>query len=414
MGFNTSGAASGAAAGSSFGPWGAAIGGLAGGFLSPDNQAVQLPTPPTLASPVTPGAVSGQYGQSYIDPVTGKVTYTSSTGNLSSTSLGNQDLQSKLMGYGGTNYDQLIAQQQAKINSLSPARGWAAYGPSTSPGSGVPIPQLKDFFPQGVDPMFNTLSKDKLDAINQNYQNAMKTYQGNADSSNAALIDANNYLDTLNQAKSQAAKPNAMLDYLDHGPDNANYLQGEVTKQFQNAQLANQNANASRGMGSSSMSEIGNAGNAQNLALGILGAQNQAGQQNYTNRNTMLNYLSGQNQQDLSAEQMRGSLNNQQMGQGQQVGMNQSGLQTQQGVAQAGLNWQGSMANANQQQTQNMQNQNNFGSAMGALGNAAGQYNSSQQMQNWLNNQNQVNGTPGSAGTAYGNWMANNAGHYGG
>ena len=49
-----------------------------------------------------------------------------------------------------------------------------------------------------------------------------------------------------------------------------------MTNQFKNAELANQNAMAKRGMGSSAMSEIGSAGNLQALAQNILGAQVQA------------------------------------------------------------------------------------------------------------------------------------------
>jgi len=417
MGFSGQGAASGAAAGSAFGPWGAAIGGVAGGLFG-DSSSSSTPAAPVLANPTTPGAVVGQYGNSYIDPVTGQITYNSSAGNLSQTSLLNQNLQSQLMGYGGTGNSiaQQIAQQQAQLSNLQNPQGLGPYSAysglgglgnnsmGTNPGSS-PMPKLSDFYPPGTNMQAISMggfSKGQTDAAAQNYANALKTWQGNQAAQNAQISSLQNNLQTLQGAQSQLGDSNPILDYLNHGPDQANYLQQETTKQFQNAQLANQNQNSARGMGSSSMQEIGTAGNDQNLALGILGAQNQAGQQNFANRNTMLNYLSGQNAQDLSAEQMRGSLNNQQMAQGQGVGQNMSNMTTQQNAAQAGLNFQGNMAGYNANQTNNIANQNGISSAAGIVGNSLGQSNTANAMQNWLNGQNnmqyQYNGGAGGSG----------------
>ena len=393
MGFNTSGAASGAAAGSSFGPWGALAGGVMGGFLG-SGDAPQAPPPPVLSDPRTPGAVTGQYGSSYIDPITGQITYNSSAGNLSKTSLLNHDLQSRLMGYGGSNeIDQLIKQQQAKILGLTP---WEASAGGTPWIEGDPNgPQPKDFGLSQFDTSGHDLLGGRFDAKKQaafdSYQNALKTFRSNNNAKSGALGQEQAYLQTLLDAKAKSGQPNSVLDYLNHGPDNANYLQGQVTQQYKNAQLANQQAMAARGMGSSSMNEIGGAANNQNLALGILGAQNQAGQQNFANRNTMLNYLTGQNAADTSAEAMRAGLNNQQMAQGQGIGMGLSQNQTSKDAAQAGLNWQGSMANFNGQQAQYAQNQNNFNSGMGALGQGLGQYQGNQAMKNWLDGQNKMN-----------------------
>jgi hypothetical protein len=430
MGFSTSGAMSGAAAGSSFSPWGAGIGALAGGFFGGGSSAGAPPPPPKIADPKTPGSVIGQYGSSYIDPVTGQVNYGGTSGNLSKTSLLNQNLQSQLMGYGG-NQDQingLIKQQQQKLSGYQPTQTSSfgnmitgmgqGFNGGAWQGSGVPG-ALHSLQPGGT---YDALTQDRLtqlapfgimgsnEADNTTYRNMLGTLQSNDQAKNAQSLDAQNYLDTLNAAKQQAGEPNPILSYLNHGPDNLNYLQGNVQKQFQNAELANRAQNAARGMGNSSMSEIGGAANAQNLALGIQGAQSAAGQQNFNNRNTMLNYLSGQNAQDLQAEGMRGGLNMQQMGQGQNVGLQMANAQTSKDAAQAGLNFQGSMAGFNANQANNMQNQNNFNSAMGAVGNAAGQYNSNQMMQNWLNNQNNMRDPNGGASDAYNQWMAQNAG----
>ena len=366
MGFNTAGAASGAAAGSSFGPWGAAIGGLAGGLMGGSGSP---PSAPQLPAYRTPGAVTGTYGSSYIDPVTGQVSYNSNAQQASSTSLMNQNLQSQLMGYGGTsgNLDSLINQYRAKVGTPGSATATGTTGsPFAFDASQFTLPG------GGFSPQQQT---------QQSNQAALATQKASDQA----------YLDQLLQTKAQMGQSNPILDYLNHGPDNLNYVQGNVTNQFKNAQLANQNANAARGMGSSSMSEIGNAANAQNLALGIQGAQSQAGQQNFANRNTMLNYLSGQNAQDLSAEQMRGNLYNQQMGMGQGVSQNLSNAIASQNAAQAGLNFQGNMAQFNANQANTAQTNNSLGSLGSALGNYNGQQNTNNLMQQWLNNQNQVN-----------------------
>ena len=112
------------------------------------------------------------------------------------------------------------------------------------------------------------------------------------------------------------------------------------------------------------------------FAANILGAQVQAGQQNFANRQAMLNYLSGQNAQDLSAEPSRGGLYNQQMGMGSATGQNWANNLTQQNVAQNAMNFQGQMAGYNA----DMANQAKTQNALGSLGSMAGLG-----MANWLN-----------------------------
>ena len=389
MGFKTGGAARGASAGSAFGPWGALAGGVLGGFMGGDSSTP--PTPPTMANPLRPGAVTGQYGQSYIDPVTGQITYAGTSGNRSGTSLLNSNLQSQLMGYGGTGNDiaNQIAQQRAKIASISGAGnnfGFGGQAGNTDPS------QPYNFSSAIGNMMMNDVSgpgSSAQQAYRANQNNQLAQYAGNKTAQQAQLADAQAYLATLENAQKQASGPNQMLDYLNHGPDQANTLQQQVMTQYQNAQKANQLAMAKRGMGTSTMNELTEGQNMRDLGLGISGAQIAAGQSNFNNRKAMLDYLSGQNAQDLSAEGMRGGLYNQQMAQGQGLGMQMSNNQSAADAANAGLQWQGQ----NAQYQAGQANQANINNNIGSLGSGLGQYQSNQAMQQWLNNQRNMGGS---------------------
>ena len=450
MPFNTggalSGAASGAAAGSSFGPWGAAIGGgigLLSGGLSGGSSG-PAPLPPTMAAPATPGAVTGTYGGSYINPITGQVTYASNTAMPSSTSMYNQNLMSQLMGYGGTGQDisRQVAAQQATLDRLkAQGVGKASLGDYISKDSGWIDPKTggvvdyQQFInKRGAD---NPLWTEFMRATGGNFgssnpdisfsnwakadyqrnvapaveslHNAEKTLQGNQAAYDQQLAGEQQKLASLQDYQSQmggasaSAAQNPLLAYLNNGPDQSNYLQNQMTTQYKNAELANQQGMAKRGMGSSAMSEIGSAGNRLGLAQGIQGAQIQAGQQNLGNRMTMLNYLSGQNAQEQQNQLGKENSYNQQMGMGQGVAQNMAGAITNQQAANAGMGWQGQMAGFNANQAQGMANQNAWGSTVNALGANANN------ISTWLKEQNDMQNA-GSAGTAYNAWMGANAG----
>ena len=427
MPFNTSGAisgaTSGAAAGASFGPWGAAIGGglglLSGGLSGGGGSA---PLPPTMATPATPGAVTGPYGGSYINPITGQITYSSTANMPSATSLYNQNLMSQLMGYGGTGQDisRQVAAQQATLDRLkSQGAGTASLGDFIAKDSGWIDPKtggLREFDPslQGeANPLwkefirstggsygggFANWAKDdyarNVAPAMESLKQAQQTLQGNQATYDAQLAAEQQKLAALQDYQTQmggasaSAAQNPILSYLNNGPDQSNYLQNQMTTQYKNAQLANQQSMAKRGMGSSAMSELGSVGNRLGLAQGIQGAQIQAGQQNLANRLSMLGYLSGQNAQDLSAETSRGGLYNQQMGMGQGVAQNMASALTNQQAANAGMGWQGQMAGFNANQAQGVANQNAWGSAANALGANANN------ISNWLNNQRGIASTP--------------------
>lgn len=426
-----SGAASGASAGSAFGPWGAAIGGgvglLAGGLSG--GSSGPAPLPPTMATPVTPGAVSGTYGGSYINPITGQITYSSTANMPSATSLYNQNLMSQLMGYGGTGQDisRQVAAQQATLDRLkAQGVGTASLGDYIAKDSGWIDPKTGgvidytqfinkrgadnplwtefmratggNFGSNNPDISFSNWAKAdyarNVAPAEQSLKQAQQTLQGNQATYDAQLAAEQQKLAALQDYQTQmggasaSAAQNPILSYLNNGPDQSNYLQNQMTTQYKNAQLANQQSMAKRGMGSSAMSEMGSVGNRLGLAQGIQGAQIQAGQQNLNNRLSMLGYLSGQNAQDLSAETSRGGLYNQQMGMGQGVAQNMAGALTNQQAANAGMGWQGAMAGFNANQAQGVANQNAWGSAANALGANANN------ISNWLNNQRGIASTP--------------------
>ncbi len=412
----------GTAAGAFFGPVGAGVGGALGGMVgSAFDKAPSAPLPPQLGAPATPGAVSGTYGGSYINPVTGQIVYASNANMPSSTQMYNQDLMSRLMGYGGGGQDltRQIAAQQGTLDRLKsqgagavkltdyvdPAwvskddpnkvinwqdyinkRGadnplWDLFMGSTNGNYGSKNPDIS--FSNWAKDTYNKFLAPKLES----YKKAADVAKGNEAVYNQQYADEQQKLATLQDyqtqmgSASEAASKNPILSYLNNGPDQSNYLQHQMTQQYKNAELANQQSMAKRGMGSSAMSEIGGAGNRLGLAQGIAGAQIQAGQQNYNNRLSMLGYLSGQNAQNVQTELGRGGLNNSQMGMGQGVGQNMASATTNQQAANQGMGWQGQMAGFNANQAQGIANQNVWGSAANALGANANN------ISNWLKNQ---------------------------
>ena len=127
MSFSGSGAGQGAAQaaqmGMAFGPWGALIGGVAGGamgYLSGDDPYQRTPY---LQAPDNPGGVLGDYGGMMRDPVTGLVTYTNNNfSGANSDLMRNRYLQDRLMGgtgAGATNdLDAQILFQQSIIDPI--------------------------------------------------------------------------------------------------------------------------------------------------------------------------------------------------------------------------------------------------------------------------------------------------------
>ena len=75
-------------------------GGVAQSVIAHNNQP-SAAVAPTLAAPITPGAVSGTYGSSYVDPVTGRVVYASNTTAPNLQTYQDQNTYNQLMGYGG-------------------------------------------------------------------------------------------------------------------------------------------------------------------------------------------------------------------------------------------------------------------------------------------------------------------------
>ena len=144
MGFNSkgamAGAASGASAGAAFGPWGAAIGGVAGaamGGFGPDGKPVQSNVP--VPQPQGPGGVRTSWGSgSYVDPLTGQVTYTSGQGAAGAGSvdrLRNQMLMDYIMGGGdsvGTDLKARIAEATARLKRAKQGPGADGQGPGAN------------------------------------------------------------------------------------------------------------------------------------------------------------------------------------------------------------------------------------------------------------------------------------------
>ena len=390
---------------------------------------------PTLNAPITPGAVSGTYGSSYIDPVTGRVTYASNTTAPNLQTYQDQNTYNQLMGYGGGGTDlnnQISSAQQtlaalqaqgpgsAKLSDYIPADWIGSDGNVIDPSSltnkrGADNPLWTEFMnatggnygSKNQDISFGKWAKD---AYNRNiapkltdFQNAQKTITGNTTAYNQQVQAAQDQLNSLKNIQTQVygtngtgtSQTNPMLSYLQNGPNQANYISQQVTDQYKNAQNLTNAQNAARGMGSSSMSELAQGQNQNQLAQGILGAQVTGGQNNFNNTTAMLNLLSGNKNAANATQATNTGLYNQQMSMGQGVGQNMSNQATQQQTAQTGLNMNAQQANTNSQIASNAALSNGLNSAAGALGSGLATSNTNNMMQQWLNNQNTVNnGTP--------------------
>lgn len=432
-----SGAASGAAAGTAIMPgWGTAIGAVAGGVMGGlSGGDSKPPTPPQLEGYPTIGAVQGTYGGSYVDPVTGRVVYSSNTTAPNLQSYQDQNTYNQIMGYGGggTDLANQIASQQKTLDALK-AQGpggvkitdfvdpnwvgadgkildyqnfinkrgtdnplWQEFMSATGGNYGSSNPDIsfgkwaKDAYQRNITPQKATFEK------------AQKTSAGNQPVFDQQVRDAESQLKSLQDIQTQVygtggtgsgdSQNNPMLSYLQHGPNQADLISRQVTDQYNNAMTASDAANAHRGMGASSMSELAHAQGANQLAQGILGAQVTGGQNNFNNSMAMMNMLTGNKAQAQGNQNATTGLYNQQMGMGQGVATNAANMTAQQNAAQAGMNLQSGMAQYNASQTQSMANQNALNSGAQAIGNAYGTYNSNQAMKDWLANQNNLNRT---------------------
>jgi hypothetical protein len=244
---------------------------------------------------------------------------------------------------------------------------------------------LKDAYARSIGPAQETLKK------------ALQVSKGNEAVYNQQMAAEQQKLDQLKNIQTQVGASggtaNPMLSYLEHGPNQANYISQQVTDQYNNANRLQDAQLAARGMGSSSMSEIGGANNANMLAQGILGAQVAGATNNYNDRLKMLQFLQGNKAQANQQENSQMGLYNQQMGMGQGVAQNQASALDSKNAAQIGLNLQTNQANLNASQA-NQAQQNN---AWGSVGSAMGNYSSNNAMKNWLNGQNSMNQTYGSS-----------------
>jgi hypothetical protein len=396
---------------------------------------------PTLTAPTTPGAVSGTYGGAYVDPVTGRVTYASNTTAPNLQTYQDQNTYNQLMGYGGggTDLANQIASQQKTLDALKAQGAGSAklsdyLGPEWIGSDGKVIDYTQYINKEGsANPLWasfmastggqygsknpdisfgkwakDTYSRDVQPALT-NYQNAQKTITGNTSVYNQQVQSAQDQLDSLKNIQTQVygangtgtgtSQTNPMLSYLQNGPNQANYISQQVTDQYKNAQNLTNAQNASRGMGSSSMSELAQGQNNNQLAQGILGAQVTGGQNNFNNTTAMLNLLSGNKNAANATQATNTGLYNQQMGLGQGVGQNMSNQTTQQQAAQTGLNMNANQANTNSQLAQNASTTNALTGLAGTAGNAVASSNNNTAMLNWLNNQNSMK----SGGSSYTN-----------
>jgi len=441
----------GMAAGAAFGgPMGAAVGGALGGAVGGMFDSEGNPyTPPDLQQYGGIGAVQGTYGGSYVDPVTGRVVYASNTNTPTMQSYQDQQTYNQLMGYGGgtSELDQRIKSQQATLDALKKQgagsvklsdflppewigkdgnvvnpqdyinkRGadnplWAAFMRDTGGNYGSDNPDIsfskwsKDIYSRNVAP--------KL----ADYGNAEKTAKGNQAVYDQQVRDAESQLEALSGIKSQISgggqTTNPMLSYLEHGPNQSNYIAQQMTDQYGNAMNQANQQLASRGVGASSMSELAHAQGANQLATGILGGQVTGAQNNFNDRLKMLSFLQGNKAQEQANQVSTGGLYNQQMGMGQAIGTHTADMNAAQNAAQQGMNLQAGFAGQAADQARSAANQNAWGSAVGAIGQYAGQKQSNDMMKAWLSNQNRMGtqqSSPTSGGTAGGglNWWETN------
>jgi hypothetical protein len=243
-----------------FGPWGALIGGVAGGamgYLSGDDPYQRIPY---LQAPDSPGGVLGDYGGMMRDPVTGLVTYTNNNfSGANSDLMRNRYLQDRLMGgtgAGATNdLDAQIMFQQSIIDRymnpkattnkgvtaadyvdpkfLNPKTG-KIWDDSTPEGHAA----LRQLFEAEV-PSLKYKGKSKANSMGfwltdrmqeqttkyKEFEAANKANTGNAQISDEALKAAQSRLAQLKQSKEQfgqqtpGLQDNPFLKYLDKERD---------------------------------------------------------------------------------------------------------------------------------------------------------------------------------------------------
>lgn len=323
MAFNTSGAASGAAAGlSAFGPWGALIGGVAGGFLGGGDAPAPVYVPPPQAI----GGVSNQYGQLYQDPATGASYQYGFQSPVSSTELSNDAVMSALMGQtptgAGTQSDQDYQQARAAIQS-----------------------QI-----QGLNQRLAS------DATHRGF-NDVQGFNQTLDNLKGQLAQ----LDAAHQQAATAATNNPMLQFLSQGK--YNNIADIINLNANNAALAQQQELASRGLSGSSIADLTNRQAALERGVQLGNTLQNVGQQDVNTRMAMLQALQGQNagqqQRRLADAQM--GLGYQQLGAG--LGQNFADAMMQRNSTNTGLANAGNWAQFNQGQ----RNASDLGAAAGSV-----------------------------------------------
>jgi hypothetical protein len=409
--FNGSGAASGAtqgaAAGSAFGPWGTAIGAVAGGLLggfggSKEKVAQQQAMP----EPYTQSGVTTPYGGLIVDPVTGRVVYSSTAGAFNPEAYRNQLLMDKLLG-GNTataGLDQQIAAIDAQIKALQQGSSNVQtkaqvlgdlYDPNTGDlinptdyinkrGGAVPNNLWNKFMTdtggnfgsKNKDISFNKWLRDTVKQYgSQNlskWEHDKKTIESNQSVAQGQIAQLQQQLNSLQGYKDQVGSfTSPILDMFDQaggGTGQANYLNTLLANQSAAQTQANRNALAARGMGSSTMQDLANAQATTQLGLAQQQNLQNVSQQGFQNRLNLLNYLTGANNASNQLGLSQAGMNLNYLTPGSSIAGNNA--QNQWNINAGNIQAQNNqnMANANLSAINNQRNLQNWGSAAGALG----------------------------------------------
>jgi len=220
----------------------------------------------------------------------------------------------------------------------------------------------------------------------QAYDNATKAWGSNNEAAQNAIQQQELQLQQMKSmagdqgSASNGLSSNPLLMALQQQEAEANspyYLKSmnaNTQNTYDNQLQAQQQELAARGMGSG-LGEITRArmglqlGNAMNQnALAANQMTTDKRQAALNNRMNMLNFLSGRKDQNFNQGMQQQGLSLNQMQLGSQVGQNQLNSAAQRDVAQAGLQSQYGLAGWNQQNANQMQNQNQWASALGGLG----------------------------------------------
>lgn len=414
MPWSNQGAAQGAAAGSAFGPWGALIGGAAGGLLMGGEQGNAAP-PPNLPGVGIPGGVSSPYGGVYVEPTTGRVVYTGGELDYSTLLQGaqNQSLLNELMGVSGGGsvatstpqsfaIDQQIQKLQDALASQRanvPKIDVSKYGLHESwlnpDGNLKSLQEIMDLAKSNKDPWFaqeyqalgghygrGGFDQWLRDAYNRNIKPAYASYAKIADAErgNAAVRSENEQsilrqiaglqnikqqITGVQQATQQVSggRSNSIIDYLNQQP-NMQRMQVEKQLADQNA-ISQQRANR-MGMGFGSQNELAQGANRINAELGL----NQMAGQNFDQRLKLMDWLRGGQQQAQQQQLQQAGLGLQYTGQGLGVSTGQQALQNQRDAANIGLNVQYQQG----QQALAQANQNNLMNSYAGIAQGLGNY----------------------------------------